>query len=315
LTPPYNGTFSVYGPGFNLPYVTQWSLAVEQSLGPNQTLTASYVGSKGRRLLRQQLYQKPNANFSSTVAVYREDAASDYDALQVEFQRRLSRGFQVLAAYTWGHALDDLSTDAGTSGSQASRGNSSFDVRHNFALSASYLTPKFSASRPLQMILGHWGFDAIIHAQSALPVDVSIASITVGTETFFRRPDVIAGVPFYVNDPTVAGGRRFNNSAFVTPPAGRQGSLGRNVLRALPLSQVDFAVRRRFALTERLALHARVEAFNLFNHPNFGNVNTSAGTATFGVPSSMAGRALGGLSPIYQIGGPRSFQFELRLAF
>ena len=123
----------------------------------------------------------------------------------------------------------------------------------------------------------------------------------------------------YLSDPTVAGGRRFNGAAFKVPPAGRQGTLGRNVLRGLPLSQVDFALRRQFRLTERLNLQFRAEAFNVLNHPNFGAPGTSVtAPTTLGVPGQMLTNSLGGLSglnALYQIGGPRSLQFAVKLQF
>jgi hypothetical protein len=59
----------------------------------------------------------------------------------------------------------------------------------------------------------------------------------------------------------------------------------------------------------------RAEAFNVLNHPNFGSVNTSLTSSTFGQATNMLGSQLGGLSALYQIGGPRSFQFALKLMF
>ncbi len=93
------------------------------------------------------------------------------------------------------------------------------------------------------------------------------------------------------------------------------GSLGRNVLRGLPAWQVDFALRRSFKLTEKLNLQLRGEAFNLFNHPNFGTIQTTLTAANFGQATNMLNRQLGGLSQLYQIGGPRSFQVALKIQF
>jgi hypothetical protein len=117
----------------------------------------------------------------------------------------------------------------------------------------------------------------------------------------------------------------------------RQGTLGRNSLRGFPLWQFDLALRRQFNLTERLRFQFRAEAFNLFNHPNFGDPGTDMfgfsrmlGFAfggqlfpldpPFGRSPSMLARSLsgggtGGLNPLYQVGGPRSLQFALKLLF
>jgi hypothetical protein len=74
-------------------------------------------------------------------------------------------------------------------------------------------------------------------------------------------------------------------------------------------------LRRQFNLTDRLNLQLRAEAFNIFNHPNFGTINSSLTSTTFGQATNMLGAQLGGLNPLYQIGGPRSMQFALIVRF
>ena len=104
-------------------------------------------------------------------------------------------------------------------------------------------------------------------------------------------------------------------------PAGTQGNFGRNVLRGFGAWQADVGLQRQFHLTERLGLRFRAEFFNLFNHPNFGsptNVLTSPlfGRSTQTLANSLgSGGANGGFNPLYQIGGPRSIQFALKLQF
>jgi hypothetical protein len=113
----------------------------------------------------------------------------------------------------------------------------------------------------------------------------------------------------------VAGGWRLNRAAFAAPPAGRQGSLGRNSLRGFALSQLDLTARRQFNLTERVRLQFRAELFNVFNRPNFADPVPNLNSPLFGQSTRMLGRSLQGLSSLYQIGGPRSVQFALRLGF
>jgi hypothetical protein len=105
----------------------------------------------------------------------------------------------------------------------------------------------------------------------------------------------------------------------------RQGTLGRNVLRGFPVYQVDLALRRQLNLTEKVNLQLRAEAFNIFNHPNFGDpvgdLLGVLGLGPFGQSNSMLGRSLGsggvngGFNPLYQVGGPRSLQFSFKLGF
>ncbi len=165
-------------------------------------------------------------------------------------------------------------------------------------------------------MLRNWSLDAIVCAQSALLLSVIVQdSVTLAGTRKVIRPNLVLGAPLYIEDTLVAGGRRINRSAFQAPPTGQQGNLGRNTLRGFPLYQLDLALRRQFNLTENTAIQFRAEAFNLFNHPNFANPINDLSNGLFGQSTQMLGRSLGGLSPLYQIGGPRSLQFALRLQF
>jgi hypothetical protein len=101
----------------------------------------------------------------------------------------------------------------------------------------------------------------------------------------------------------------------------RQGTLGRNVLRGFSVWQLDIGVRRQFALSEQVKVQFKTEFFNIFNHPNFGDPVGTLTSSTFGVSTVMLGRSLGtggltgGFNPLYQVGGPRSMQFSLKLEF
>lgn len=96
------GTINVADPHLKLPRTYEWNGAFEQSLGKSQTLSLAYVGAVGRNLLRVTNLVNPNANFGF-VGVTDNSATSDYQALQVKFERRLSQGLQALASYTWSH--------------------------------------------------------------------------------------------------------------------------------------------------------------------------------------------------------------------
>jgi hypothetical protein len=315
LTPPFPSFFA-FDPDLKLPYTLQLNLSGEQSLGKSQVFTLSYVGATGRRLIQRTQFILNTINpLFTTVSLTTNKATSDYHALQAQFQRRLSRGLQALASYTWSHAIDEDSTSF--TNRLALRGNADFDVRHNFTAAVTYDIPSPMKPTATKWALGHWSIDTTVHAQSALPVDI-VASLFTNPADGTRigvRPNLILGVPLYVADPAVPGGRRINRLAFSVPAANQSGSLGRNVLRGLPTWQIDFALRRQFNVTERLNLQFRAEAFNLFNHPNFGAIQTTLTAPNFGQATNMLGRQLGGLNALYQIGGPRSLQFALKLGF
>lgn len=335
LTPPY-GTITVFDPHLNLPYTLQWNLTLEQSLGKSQAITMAYVGSAGRKLLqrRQLSLAAINPKFT-TVNLTTNKATSDYNALQAKFQRRLSRGLQVLASYTWSHALDEDSVDNATI--IPVRGNAAFDIRHVFASAITYDIPRPGQNRFLNAVFGHWSIDTNVHAQSAAPVDIIASQVVNPADGTLvgNRPILIAGIPLYLYGPQYPGGRIINNTVptaaqiagagcapagtakgpFCTPPTGQFGNLGRNQVRGLGAWQTDFALRRQFKLTEKVNLQLRAEAFNIFNHPNFGAISTTLTAANFGQATNMLNRQLGGISQLYQIGGPRSMQFALKLQF
>ena len=158
--------------------------------------------------------------------------------------------------------------------------------------------------------------------RTATPVDVTFYR-DLGFGLYNFRPDIVAGLPLTIADPSVAGGSRYNYDAFQLPDGfpGRQGTLGRNVLRGFPLAQLNLTVRREFQVWEGVKLQARAEMFNAANHPSFSDPIGSLFSPQFGYSTRMLGRSLGrggvngGLNPLYQIGGPRSIQLALRLVF
>ena len=319
--PPFNiaprhGVINTFDPDLELPYTLHWNFAWEQSLGPKQSLTTTYVGNAGRRLLVQRaLTLTPfNPNFSD-IRLVSNDAKSDYHALQAQFQRRLSRGLQALVSYTLAKAIDVVSSDVVSN--LLLRGPSDFDIRHNLTGAATYDIPAPKSNSFPAAIIRHWSTDVRFNSQSALPLNIVSGFIldpADGTQ-IGRRANLIENVPIYLDDPRMPGGRIINRAAFSVPLPNQQGNLGRNRIRALPAWQIDVALRRQFNLTERLNLQFRAEAFNVFNHPNFGSINTILTSPAFGQATNMLGSQLSGLNPLYQIGGPRSFQFALIVRF
>ena len=142
------------------------------------------------------------------------------------------------------------------------------------------------------------------------------------------RPDLIEGQPVWIFDANSPGGQRLNAAAFQATSAAQPGSLGRNAIQGFGMSQLDLALQREFRMRERLSAQIRAEAFNVFNHPNFSNPSLNGysnqslvGSSGFGISQMTLASALspvgtlGGLNPLFQIGGPRLVQFSLRLTF
>jgi hypothetical protein len=345
ITPPSAtnfGTFYAFDPKLRLPYTLQWTVAIEQALGKQQSLTASYVGAAGRRLLQTADISQPNPNLYTAVLVTNA-STSDYDALQLQFQRQMSHGLQALASYTWSHSIDTASAGSLGSGSNTisalnssiNRGPSDFDIRYALSLGLTYELPAPPANSLANGLLRGWSVDNVVQARSAPPVDVNYGFL--GLSNGFQtnaRPDVVAGQPFYLYGPMYPGAKAFNPGAF-TPPALdpvtglplAQGDLPRNALRGFGDAQWDFALHRDFPIRESVRLQFRAEMFNLLNHPNFGQPVGYLGypgslNPQFGLSSAMLGQSLAGsyvgagaFNPLYQLGGPRSIQFALKLFF
>src|SRR5262249_18498150 len=152
----------------------------EKSVGSQQTITASYVAAAGRRLLRREVLSGStlaNPKFT-TVIVTTNGADSDYHALQLQFQRRLSRGLQALASYTWSHSIDDASSKFNRYVPKAlvdqktTRASSNFDVRHSFTAAVTYDISAPTTARFVSAFLSNWSADAIFRGRTATPVDV-----------------------------------------------------------------------------------------------------------------------------------------------
>ncbi len=325
----------LFDPNMKLPYTLEWNVSLEQALGTQQTVSASYVGAAGRRLVQSSYIPTPNQNFGGSVDLIGNATTSDYDALQAQFRRRLSHGLQALASYTWSHSIDEGSVGSFSGGQpssntfvpginpQANRGPSDFDIRNSFTAGITYAIPMPKGNVFTKAILKGWSTENFILAYSAPPVNIydSGPGFTLFGANTEIRPDVVPGQSFYLTGSQYPGGKAINLSAFVDPPAGQQGDLGRNALRGFGATQWDFAVHREFPIRESLALQFRAEMFNVLNHPNFGPPVADMSNNLFGLSTETLGQSLdndsGGaaLNPLYQIGGPRSIQFALKLTF
>jgi len=354
------GTLDAFDPKLQLPHTLQWNVAIEQSLGKQQSVSASYVGAAGRRLLQSAYISNPNPNLYAADLVT-NTGTSSFNAFQLQFHRQMSHGLQGLASYAWSHSIDTASAGSIGSGSNTisalnssiTRGPSDFDIRNALSVALTYDVPLHASNTLANAILRGWSVENIVQARSAPPVDVYYGFTAQLSRGFLTnpRPDVVAGVPLYLYGPQYPGGKAFNNttgavaggcpdgnpsigpfcSSPIDPITGlplAQGDLPRNALRGFGLAQWDFGVHREFPIHESVRLQFRAEMFNLLNHPNFGPPSGNLGApgspnSQFGLSLAMLGQSLGGggnlgngaFDPLYQIGGPRSMQFALKLFF
>jgi hypothetical protein len=326
-TPSLSSTSNIYGfdPNLKSPLALQWNGAVEQGLGQSQTLTVSYVGSLGDRLLTARQFfpfQYGNPLFPSATAAYLyatiNASSSSYNSLQAQYRRAPWHGLQMLTSYTWAHAIDDSTSNFTLS--SLLRASSNYDIRHNLQAAITYNLPSGYKNAWTRSVLGGWALDSRISTRSALPVDV-LASTQVNASgaSYSPHPNLVPGQPLYKDVANAPGGRAINPAAFSLAAAGAEGNAGRNVARGFSSAQMDLSFRREFHLTERVKTTFRAEAFNALNHANFGAINGNIQTSTtaqpFGWASGTQASQLGGLNALYQTGGPRSMQVALKVQF
>jgi hypothetical protein len=341
ITPDVLGITAV-DPNLQTPFTTEWNAAIEQELGTNQRLTATYVGADARRLLRQDNILPPSlitpGNYVSIGAI-RNAGYGHYNAFQLQFQRRMSHGFQALISYTLAKSSDLGSDDAddlnGLYGATVNQivlpplAPSDFDIRSSLAGAVSYEVPAPHWNRAAKAVLRNWATDGLVRISSAPPINVTTGNVSLITGFYYTQPDIVPGQPVWIPDSTQPAGRALNPAAFVKPAVDKTGNFPRNGLRSpYSVDQTDLALRRRFNLTDRLNLNVRAEYFNVFNHPMFGapganEPETHLGFPNFGQvdPGSTTnfalggGGSVGGQSAQYALGGPRSAQFTVKLQF
>ncbi|MBI3670511.1 MAG: TonB-dependent receptor [Acidobacteria bacterium] len=312
---------------FRVPYVYHYNLGFQWEPWSNWMVEIGYVGSKGTKLINVLTL---NQGTSPATAPYTASgfsnnkvlngfqmaettAVSHYDSLQASLTKRLSRGLQLLASYTYSKSIDDTSGAptnelAALPGDQqsraAQRGVSDFDRAQRFVLSGTYDLPKFYGgdSRWVKSLTNDWQLSTILTVQSGAPFSV----VCTSGSALFNRADVMVGVSAEksgsVHDRL---GGYFNTAAFAptctnTAPFGTS---GRNILRGPNQHNVDFGIIKFVPVTERWNLEFRTEFFNLFNTVNFANPNNNVL-----VPATVS--RITSTSK-----GPRVIQFALKLGF
>ena len=312
-------------------YVQQWSFGIQRELGHNIFVEANYVGTKSTHLntlrdLNQPIKGVlPYPNFGQIE--YRDPLGNaSYNGLDLTFERRFSAGLAFRAAYTWSKSIDNdaehLSVYGSNSFSQDGRdfkswrGLSDFDVPQHLVFSYVYELPfgkgkAFASNGVLSYILGGFETSGALTLASGRPFTLFAASnsatIDIGLQN--ALPNVI-GKPvtphrvtcwFYASrNPGCAG--IAGTDAFSIPAPGVFGNAGRNILRGPDTKVLDISLDRNFAITERINLQFRAEAFNLSNTAQFALPNTNVTGGTPGVITALAG-------------DPRIMQFALRLKF
>ena len=249
---------------------------------------------------------------------------ANYNGLVSTIQHRLSSSFSLMANYTWSKCLNvaDASGDyAGTAVSNPS--NPGFDYGpcgsdyRNVENVVLVTRSNFHLNRFASAFVNNWEFAPLIHVISGAPFNVTAGQDNSFTDVGQDRPNLIPGVPVYLNkDLRSASGAA--NRGYLNPAAfsqicpsgatpltcssyGTYGNIGRNSFRGKTKFQFDAQISRVFPIHENLNATFRLEAFNVLNHPNFDNPTTGFTSGTFGQISGA--------------GDARIFQGSVKLKF
>jgi hypothetical protein len=292
---------------FKTPYYQQWNLSVQRDIGWNTLLEIAYVGSKGTHLQVLRDYNQPlpgpgdpqdrrpypqYGGFGSITNA----GSSTYNSVQVKLNKRWSNGIWLLSAFTYSKAYNDQPEICCASpwppnsyNIGAERGPADYDQRYRSVTSFAWDLP-FGKGRHfldkegvLDAIFGGWQFGGIVTITAGFPFSPATTLDTSNTGSNGQlRPDQIG-------DPNVANpspAQWFNPAAYATPGEFAFGNAGRNSLVGPGTRTADLYMRKEFKVGKRARLEFRVEAFNAFNHPNFGlpdnyiDDGESAGTIT-----------------------------------
>ena len=352
-----NLSFVAETPNFRSALIQQFNLQVEQQFGPN-VLTLGYVGNIGQHLpetindINSPAPFNPDVNPGASayklqgvlptlasVGWLQSEGVSNYNALQVSFQRRFVHGLAFDGNYTWGKGLSDITGFSAEGGGrswsdadptrirQIEYGIAENDIQNRFALSLNYALPfgkTFTGFK--KAAFGGYQFNTIAVWQSGRPFDIvnggggnDVTTETIGGKTYQDaysnrstpqnsagpdRPNIV-GNP-HVGHPTLS--EYFNPAAFAPQPIGTIGTTQRDALFGPHFRHIDMSIFKDFPITERVSMQFRAEAYNISNTPSYyfndGSGNVQLGNSAFGTVSNT--------DPNYN---PRQFQFALKLQF
>jgi hypothetical protein len=308
---------------------------------PRRPVFATLIGAPGQCSLATPQYCAPV--FDTGIDWFRSTGTSNYNSLQASFEKRFAKGLQFQASYTYAHSLD-IASNANLGPTQnnsdfryfrnpqAEYGNSDFDVRNRFVFNSIYELPfghgkhfMGDATGFANQVVGGWQIANIVSLSSGnwftvLDANGNFANADGGAGGVSQRPDQVgdpnrAGMvpgnptcvaPAKIHTPTAF----FNTCAFVDPPLGSFGDVGRNTIQGPGYKTWDFSAFKFFHTSEKTTLEFRAEFFNILNHTNFlfansgpqnGNNATTLGTSQYG--SLTAARP------------PRQIQFALKFSF
>jgi hypothetical protein len=327
------GPFGIYsvGQNFRAPYIFNYNLQVEKSLGNAAIFQIGYVGSSAHKLsVMQNINQPPLAGglrpFATQYPAFGDInqlnsvGDSNYNSLQTTLKLRSWHGLTSQIAYTWGHELDFVSEYRGvipldSTNLKAEYGNGDYDTRNSFTASFVYDVPKAPwAHGWTGQIFNGWELSSLWVLHGGQPFNFTGNTNRPGLD-LIANP--FAGVSHTFS--AVNGGEPWvNPAAFCVPgaagctgPTNPLGNLSRNKYYGPSFKDFDFSIFKNFAITERVKLQLRGEIYNLTNRINLASGAGSVGGNGFVTDTIGDFNGAPGLGP----GEPRNAQLVAKIIF
>jgi len=325
---------------FRNPRIQSWNLNVQREVSNNFGVMVGYFGSKGDHLrISRNLNQfvngvRPYPRLSASSPILPGSALgnitevtsigySRYNALWITLNRRFSRGLQLNGSYTLSKSKDTNSLNSqgvvvqDSTNVAGDYALSDYDARHRYVLSAIWELP-FKGNRFVE----GWQLALITQGQTGNPITV-VTNINTFTGNANLRPDLVGNIEIIgrpdkwfsndVCDPRIAGSCT-SSSVFALPVSGgvfHFGNLPRNAIIGPGFYNTDLSLIKKTKVGGA-TVELRAEAFNLFNHPNFG-VQLPSRTATVG--STSFGLLTATRLPTGDSGSARQFQLAAKVLF
>jgi hypothetical protein len=284
-----SNTFAV-DPDFRVSYAHNWQVSVQRDLPASLTVIATYLGTKGSRLMQELVpntypigVPNPCASCPSGFVYLTSDGTSLKNAAQLQVRRRLRQGLMAVANYTFSKATDDAAafTTADLNGGviaqnwldlDAERARSSFDQRHLLTAQVEYAGTAF---------LRNWVFTSQLTVGSGLPATPLYLASIAGTGLTGALRASYTGAP--VDD--APAGFFVNPAAFAAPAPGEWGNAGRNSITGPAQFSLNTGITRTFVLSNRWSMDWRIDATNLLNRVTYSSLNTIVSSPQFGLPN------------------------------
>ena len=288
-------------------YLQTWNLTVSKQFR-NNVIDVSYVGVKGTKedtsLLNYNVGppQAPGGNVQADrpypaygqMRVLDYHGASIYEGFLVHYQHRLSHGLNLTASYS---LSSDRDNQGGGTNQQRNQTQNPFEKvwanglnqqRNNLAIALLYDLPRWNhTNATVRGLVNGWGVAAIFQYYSGSPQFVYQGADGQNNGNNFEYPDLVPGQPNGVPNRSI---NEWFNTARFTEAIGHYGNAPRNPSWVVSPSNnpLEFEIKRTFTMpfSEQQKLSLQIQAFNLFNHPQFGPPNANVSSSSFGTISS-----------------------------